>query len=111
MFLCVKKVSFSQIVCKKCPCVRALLFSPVFVFMAGQYERKRTKYKRENRRQGPKGVFGLSVVKSMVKSAYRGVLFIIFLSVMLLCTVLLLAFLANPGLMMESVERAFGMVR
>ncbi|MBN2910191.1 hypothetical protein JQC72_11830 [Polycladomyces sp. WAk] len=53
----------------------------------------------------------MSVVKSMVKSAYRGVLFIIFLSVMLLCTVLLLAFLANPGLMMESVERAFGMVR
>jgi Na+/serine symporter len=59
----------------------------------------------------PKGVFGLSVVKSMVKSAYRGVLFILFLSVMLLCTVLLLAFLANPSLMMDSVERAFGMVR
>ncbi|BCU81248.1 MULTISPECIES: hypothetical protein [Polycladomyces] len=53
----------------------------------------------------------MSVVKSMVKSAYRGVLFILFLSVMLLCTVLLLAFLANPSLMMESVERAFGMVR
>lgn len=42
---------------KKVPRVRAFLFSPVFVFMAGQYERKRTKYKRENRRQGTKGGF------------------------------------------------------
>lgn len=47
----------------------------------------------------------------MFKSAYRGVLFIFFLSVMMLCTVFLLAFLANPNLMMESVQRAFGMVR
>jgi hypothetical protein len=49
------------------------------------------------------------MVKSMVRSAYRSLMFILFLSVMLLVTVLLLAFLANPSLMWDSVRAAFRM--
>ena len=51
----------------------------------------------------------MGMVKSLMRSAYRGLLFILFLSVMLLVTVLLLAFLANPSLMWESVREAFRM--
>ncbi|QKG84085.1 hypothetical protein GXN76_06080 [Kroppenstedtia pulmonis] len=52
----------------------------------------------------------MSVVKSTMRSMYRGLLIILILSFMLLSTVLLLAFLANPQLMWESVQQAFGMV-
>jgi hypothetical protein len=55
-----------------------------------------------------KGITTLSLVKSVVKKAYRGMLFLSFLSILLLCTVLLLAFLANPELMYEAVKRTFG---
>lgn len=51
----------------------------------------------------------LTVVKSTVRSMYRGFLMILLLSFLLLSTVLLLAFLADPQLMWESVRKAFGM--
>ena len=44
-----------------------------------------------------------------VRSAYKGVLFIILLSLRLLCTVLLLAFIADPQGMWDSVREAFRM--
>ncbi|WP_164491655.1 hypothetical protein [Staphylospora marina] len=50
----------------------------------------------------------MSVVKSVVKKAYRGALFLGFLSILLLVTVLLLAFLANPEAMYEAVKKIFG---
>ncbi|PTX59379.1 hypothetical protein C8P63_11274 [Melghirimyces profundicolus] len=53
----------------------------------------------------------MAVVKSTVRSMYRGFLILFALSFMLLSTVLLLAFLANPQLMWESVQQAFGMGR
>lgn len=52
----------------------------------------------------------MGMVKTMMRSAYRGLLFIMFLSFMLLITALLLAFLANPPLMFESVQQAFRML-
>ncbi|GGA40978.1 hypothetical protein ACFQ49_07770 [Kroppenstedtia eburnea] len=53
----------------------------------------------------------MAVVKSTVRSVYRGFLILFALSFLLLSTVLLLAFLANPQLMWESVQQAFGMVK
>ncbi len=44
-----------------------------------------------------------------VRSAYKGVLFIVILSLLLLCTVLLLAFIADPQGMWDSVRQAFQM--
>ncbi|MDR6226437.1 hypothetical protein [Desmospora profundinema] len=51
----------------------------------------------------------MTVVKSTVRSMYRGFLMIFILSFLLLSTVLLLAFLADPQLMWDSVRKAFGM--
>ncbi|SFS95740.1 hypothetical protein [Marininema halotolerans] len=51
------------------------------------------------------------MVKSTARSMYRGLLIILILSFLLLSTVLLLAFLADPQLMWESVQQAFGMIR
>ncbi|GGE18385.1 hypothetical protein GCM10011571_20310 [Marinithermofilum abyssi] len=53
----------------------------------------------------------MNAVKSTVRSMYRGFMILFILSFMLLSTVLLLAFLADPQLMWESVQQAFGMVR
>lgn len=55
------------------------------------------------------GGWFLTVVKSTVRSMYRGLLMILILSFLLLSTVLLLAFLADPQLMWDSVRKAFGM--
>lgn len=71
----------------------------------------REKRKINDRERWAKGVFVLAVVKSTVRSVYRGFLILFALSFLLLSTVLLLAFLANPQLMWESVQQAFGMVK
>ncbi|MCS1351452.1 hypothetical protein [Mechercharimyces sp. CAU 1602] len=51
----------------------------------------------------------MSAVKSMAKSMYRGFFFLLLLSLLLLGATLLLAVLADPPLMYESVQKAFGM--
>ncbi|SDW25557.1 hypothetical protein SAMN05444487_10274 [Marininema mesophilum] len=51
------------------------------------------------------------MVRSTARSMYRGLLIIFILSFLLLSTVLLLAFLADPQLMWDSVQQAFGMIR
>ncbi|WP_165875726.1 hypothetical protein [Hazenella coriacea] len=51
----------------------------------------------------------MSLVKTVVRKAYRGVLFLAFLSILLLCSVLLLVFLADPQGMYEYVKQVFGM--
>ncbi|MGA8943157.1 MAG: hypothetical protein WB502_10630 [Thermoactinomyces sp.] len=50
----------------------------------------------------------MRAVKLMVRKAYKGVLFLTFLSLLLLCTVLLLAFLADPQAMYEYIKQTFG---
>lgn len=50
-------------------------------------------------------------MKSMAKKTYRGILFIVFLSVMLICTVLVITFLADPVGMYEYIKGVFGMGR
>jgi hypothetical protein len=50
----------------------------------------------------------LRAVKMIVKKTYKGVLFLTFLSILLLCTVLLLAFLADPQAMYEFIKQTFG---
>ncbi|SEN01283.1 hypothetical protein SAMN05444955_104252 [Lihuaxuella thermophila] len=55
-----------------------------------------------------KGFIILSLVKSMVRKAYRGVLFLSFLSIMLLVTILLVTFLADPQAMYELIKHTFG---
>ncbi|SHE48031.1 hypothetical protein SAMN05444392_101646 [Seinonella peptonophila] len=51
----------------------------------------------------------LNLVKSMVKKTYRGMIFIIFLSVLLIGTVLLITFLADPMAMFEHIKQVFGL--
>ncbi|MGA9173711.1 MAG: hypothetical protein WBZ33_07050 [Thermoactinomyces sp.] len=51
----------------------------------------------------------MSLVKNVVRKAYRGVLFLSFLSILLLCTVLLLAFLADPAAMYDFIKHTFGL--
>lgn len=53
----------------------------------------------------------LNLVKSMVKKTYRGIIFLIFLSVMLICTVLVITFLADPVGMYEYIKTVFGISR
>jgi len=53
----------------------------------------------------------LNLVKSMVRKTWRGILFIIFLSVMLICTVLFITFLADPVGMYEYIKMVFGISR
>lgn len=55
-----------------------------------------------------KGIIALNLVKSMVKKTYRGIIFLIFLSVMLICTVLVITFLADPVGMYEYIKTVFG---
>gem|GEM_PF-2553406 len=55
-----------------------------------------------------KGISTLNIVKSMVKKTYRGILFLIFLSVMLICAVLIITFLADPVGMYEYIKSVFG---
>ncbi|MBD1371792.1 hypothetical protein IC620_05390 [Hazenella sp. IB182357] len=50
----------------------------------------------------------MNVVKSVVRKTYRSVMFLSFLSVLLLSTVLLLAFLANPQEMYNTIQSIFG---
>ncbi|WP_175552267.1 hypothetical protein [Seinonella peptonophila] len=51
----------------------------------------------------------MNLVKSMVKKTYRGMIFIIFLSVLLIGTVLLITFLADPMAMFEHIKQVFGL--
>lgn len=51
---------------------------------------------------------GGQVMKNAAKKVYRGLLFILFLAIMMLCTVLILAFLADPSLMLETIKQSFG---
>ncbi len=53
----------------------------------------------------------LNLVKSMVKKTYRGILFLLFLSIMLICTVLIITFLADPVGMYEYIKSVFGISR
>lgn len=71
-------------------------------------DKKRTIVNEADREHKIGGLF-LTVVKSTVRSMYRGFLMIFILSFLLLSTVLLLAFLADPQLMWDSVRKAFGM--
>ncbi|MFD1422337.1 MULTISPECIES: hypothetical protein [Laceyella] len=50
----------------------------------------------------------MSMVKTMVKKAYRGVLFLVFLSILMLVTVLLMTFLADPQAMYDHIRQTFG---
>lgn len=52
---------------------------------------------------------GGQVVKSAAKKVYKGFLFIVFLAIMMLCTVLVLTFLAAPDMMLDTIRRAFGL--
>ncbi|WP_168188584.1 hypothetical protein [Thermoflavimicrobium daqui] len=49
-------------------------------------------------------------MKTLIRKVYRGVFFVLFLSIMLLCTVLLLAFLADPTMMYATIKKIFGVV-
>lgn len=61
--------------------------------------------------QGGKGLVSLNIVKSMMKKTYRGLLFIIFLSIMLISAALLITFLADPVSMFEHIKEVFGLKR
>ncbi|WP_044640586.1 hypothetical protein [Risungbinella massiliensis] len=52
---------------------------------------------------------GGQVMKNAAKKLYRGLLFILFLAIMMLCTVLVLTFLADPQGMLETIKKAFGL--
>lgn len=58
-----------------------------------------------------KGIIILNLVKSMVKKTYRGIIFLLFLSIMLICTVLIITFLADPVGMYEYIKNVFGISR
>lgn len=58
-----------------------------------------------------KGIIILNMVKSMVKKTYRGMIFIIFLSIMMISTVLLLTFLADPAAMLDHIKVVFGITK
>ncbi|PTM58248.1 hypothetical protein [Desmospora activa] len=74
-------------------------------------DKRRQKSHNSHETDGERQMGGwfLTVVKSTVRSMYRGLLMILILSFLLLSTVLLLAFLADPQLMWDSVRKAFGM--
>jgi hypothetical protein len=65
-------------------------------------------YKEKTSDADRKGFIHLRAVKTIVKKTYKGVLFLTFLSILLLCTVLLLAFLADPQAMYEFIKQTFG---
>ncbi len=44
----------------------------------------------------------------MVKSLYRGLLFIVLLALLMLCTILFITFLADPARMVETIKGTFG---
>jgi hypothetical protein len=48
------------------------------------------------------------MVKSFAQKFYRGLLFIVLLAVLMLCTILLITFLADPSRMIETIKATFG---
>lgn len=52
---------------------------------------------------------GGHVMKSAAKKVYKGLIFMIFLAVMMLCTILVITFLADPGMMLETIQKTFGL--
>ncbi|WP_156877485.1 hypothetical protein [Shimazuella kribbensis] len=50
----------------------------------------------------------MGMVKSFAKKFYRGLLFIVLLAVLMLCTILFITFLADPSRMIETIKGTFG---
>jgi hypothetical protein len=54
------------------------------------------------------GASFLEMVKSIAKKFYRGLLFIVLLAILMLCTILFITFLADPSRMIETIKGTFG---